>query len=177
MTERIYRRGDSDPPVEHDRVDEPETVEELRTYVDRRPAVERETTYIDRPVDAAVTHERVTGMRYYDSLAGRVNAIIIALMLALEALLALRFVLLAFGARQSSSFVNFIMDVSWPFVRPFSGAFSDRTWDQGVIEVNTLLAMGVWFVGFMLLALLINAVIPNIDESSQRVRRERITHM
>ncbi len=101
------------------------------------------------------------GDTYLASLPARVNMVLAALITALEALLGLRFALYAFGASNSSSFVRFIKDVSWPFVRPFSSAFRNRTWDQGIIEVNTLLAMGVWLIAFLLLTALINAAVPD----------------
>jgi hypothetical protein len=89
-----------------------------------------------------------------------VMALLGLLWLAIEGLLTLRFLFLAFGASPASGFVDFIYDVSWPFVRPFDGAFANRTWDEGVVEVNTLLAMFVWMLIFGLLALLVRALAP-----------------
>jgi len=112
-------------------------------------------------------------------VAGRVNSVLFALLVALETLLGLRFALLAFGANLSNGFVDFIMDVSWPFVRPFDGAFANRTWDEGVIEVNTLLAMGVWLLAFAIVMMLVSALLPRWTESySERPvrRRGRIEH-
>ena len=111
-------------------------------------------------------------------VAGRVNAVLGALLLALETLLGLRFALLAFGANLANGFVDFIMDVSWPFVRPFDGAFSNRTWDEGIIDVNTLLAMGVWLLVFAIIMTLVAAVLPRWSEgySERPVRRGRIEH-
>jgi hypothetical protein len=111
-------------------------------------------------------------------VAGRVNSVLFALLVALETLLGLRFALLAFGANLSNGFVDFIMDVSWPFVRPFDGAFANRTWDEGVIDVNTLLAMGVWLLAFAIVMMLVAALLPRWTESySERpARRRRIEH-
>jgi hypothetical protein len=111
-------------------------------------------------------------------VAGRVNAVLGALLLALETLLGLRFALLAFGANLANDFVDFIMDVSWPFVRPFDGAFANRTWDEGIIEVNTLLAMGVWLLAFLIVMTLVAAVLPRWSEgySERPVRRTHIEH-
>ena len=102
--------------------------------------------------------------------------VLFALLVALEALLGLRFALIAFGANTSSSFVRFIRNVSWPFVRPFSSAFSNRSWDQGIIEVNTLLAMGVWLLAFVLLAALVNAALPDTS-GHYRFGRRHMSHM
>ena len=72
---------------------------------------------------------------------------------------------------------DFILDISYPFVRPFTNAFVNRTWDQGIIEVSTLLAMGVWFLVFALVALVLNAIVPNMRSSETRVHRERGAHL
>ena len=126
--------------------------------------------------DEDVVEERRSGW-YYGSLSGRINSVLFAVAAMLEALLALRFMLVAFGANRTSGFVDFVMDVSWPFVRPFDNAFSKRTWDQGIIEPGTLLAMAVWLLAFVLIAMLISAVVPHVDDSGARVRRRRVSHM
>lgn len=108
-----------------------------------------------------VTESR-TATAYYESLPARINAVLVALLLALEGLLGLRFLLAAFGANPASGFVDFVRDVSWPLVRPFDGAFANRTWDEGIIEVNTLLAMGVWLLAFLLVMALVNALMPRL---------------
>jgi hypothetical protein len=129
---------------------------------------------IEEPVEEeAVADRRVTTTTYLGSLPARVNAVLFALMVALEGLLAVRFVLVAFGANRSSGFVDFIHNVSWPFVRPFDNVFRNRSWDQGIIEPSTLLAMGVYFVAFLLVALLINALLPSSDEGDTAVVHRR----
>ena len=125
------------------------------------------------PAHAEYVEEQ--GDTYMASLPARVNTVLFALLTALEALLGLRFALYAFGASNSSSFVRFIKDVSWPFVRPFSSAFRNRTRAQGIIEVNTLLAMGVWLLGFLLLTALINAALPDTS-GHYRFGRRHMTH-
>jgi hypothetical protein len=173
--ERRYTRadhGDEDviePP--HDDV----IAEERHDDVTSGSVTQRRTAYVaDEPAYAETYSERRSGFAFYESATSRVLSVLYALLLALEALLATRFLLLAFGANTANGFVDFILDVSWPFVRPFDGAFANRTWDEGIIEVNTLLAMGVWFVGGMLLAMLINAVMPKTEEVG--VTRRRVTH-
>lgn len=146
----------------------------------RRSAGERPPVYEDRLDDGRVDEESVSdqraGMWYFDSPAARVNSIAFALLLALEGLLALRFLFRAFNASATSGFVSFIYDVSHPFVRPFENAFSNRTWDQGIIELNTLLAMAVWLIAFALLAMVINALLPRFEDGERRIRRRRVTH-
>ena len=124
--------------------------------------------------DEAIADRRVTTTTYLGSLPARVNAALFALLLALEGVLAFRFVLVAFGANRSSGFVDFIHNVSWPFVRPFDNVFRNRTWDQGIIEPSTLLAMGVYLLLFLLVAVLVNALLPNVEEHDAAVvRRHR----
>jgi hypothetical protein len=110
-------------------------------------------------------------------VAGRVNSVLAALLIALETLLGLRFALIAFGANRANGFVDFILDVSHPFVRPFEGAFANRTWDEGIIEVNTLLAMAVWFLIFAVVMMLVAALLPRWSEGySERPADRRIVH-
>ena len=135
----------------------------------------------DVVVDPVVTQtsatRRVGTTMTYDSLAGRVNTLLFAALLALETLLATRFLLAAFGANPTSGFVDFIYDVSYPFVRPFQNAFNDRTWDEGIIEVSTMLAMGVWLVAFLLIGMVIGALLPKVGTTETRVHNDRVTHV
>jgi hypothetical protein len=122
------------------------------------------------------------GRAWYDfDVVGRVNSVLFAVLFIIEALLTLRFAFAAFGANPNSGFVDFIYDVSWPFVRPFDGAFNNRTWDEGVIEVSTLLAMGVWALIFGIVAMLIAAVVPRFGRDygasgPTEVHRRKVTH-
>jgi hypothetical protein len=145
---------------------------------DVEPAVTPARVVEEEHVDEeAVGHAPVRRWYEYD-LAGRINSVLFAVLFALEALLATRFLLLLFGANPNTGFVDFIYDLSWPFVRPFSDAFTDRTWDEGIVEVNTLLAMGVWFVAFMIIAMLVNAIVPrdtDVVGDGGHVRRRRFT--
>ena len=161
-------------PVEEHRV------EEVRRTPDDVVVVRKERVTTDAPVhetySAAEASDRVGTTSLYESLPARVNGILIALLLALEGLLALRFTLVAFGANPSSGFVDFILDVSHPFVHPFENAFANRTWDEGIIEVNTLLAMGVYFLVFVLIGIVLNAILPNVTASETRTHRSRVMH-
>jgi hypothetical protein len=115
----------------------------------------------DAPVAApSVAIERRGG--YLETLPERLGAVGVALLTALEGLLAIRFLLLAFGANTSSGFVGFIDNVSWPFVRPFADVFSNRSWDQGVVESSTLVAMGFYLLVFALLGMLVTALAPRL---------------
>lgn len=118
------------------------------------------------PVDAMPAPRAVASGRrggYFETLPERLGAVGLVLLTALEGLLAIRFLLRAFGANTSSGFVGFIDDVSWPFVRPFANVFSNRSWDQGIVEVSTLVAMGVYFLIFALLGMLVTALAPRLS--------------
>ena len=157
------RRREYDEEPRQRRVVDDDGVERPMYREDADPLIDEE----------AVADRRVTTTTYLESLPARVNAVLFALLLALEGLLALRFVLVAFGANRSSGFVNFIHNVSWPFVRPFDNVFRNRSWDQGIIEPSTLLAMGVYLVAFLLVALLVNALLPSVEEHDAAVVHRR----
>ena len=151
--------------------------DERTTRTTRGESIDR-PAYVDR-AEAPVYEESVMTDRrvgYLDSLPARVNAVLFAVLALVEGLIGLRFALLATGANATSGFVEFIYDVSWPLVRPFSNAFTNRTTDSGIIEVSSLLAMGVWLLVFLLATLLINALLPRFNDRSASVRRERMTH-
>ena len=175
------RRPIDDRPIADDRreryvrEDAPraESVDDLDVVrASRRDYVE--DTNVVRPSSQDVIEEH--GETYLTSLPVRVNTVLLTLLVVMESLLGLRFALIAFGASTRSGFVRFIRNVSWPFVRPFSSAFSNRSWDQGIIEVNTLLAMGVWLLAFVLLAALVNAALPDTS-GHYRFGRRHMSHM
>ncbi|HYM14246.1 MAG TPA: hypothetical protein VEZ14_01650 [Dehalococcoidia bacterium] len=114
------------------------------------------------PASAAVAAERNGG--YFETLPERLRAVTFAVLTALEVLLGLRFLLRAYAANPSSGFVSFIGDVSWPFVAPFSNIFTNRTWSQGVLEISTLVAMGIYLLIFALIVMLVAALAPRLSE-------------
>ena len=101
--------------------------------------------------------------RYFETLPERLSAVGLVVLTAIEGLLGIRFLLRAFGANPTSGFVEFVNDVSWPFARPFTNIFSNRSWDQGVIEVSTLVAMGVYLLIFALIGMLVTALAPRLS--------------
>jgi hypothetical protein len=148
-----------------------------RVVTERRAVTDGAGTMYDERVDTVGT-----GRHWYEfDLAGRINTVLFAVLAGLETLLALRFTLMAFGANPNSGFVDFIYDFSGFFMEPFENAFRNRTWDEGVIEVNTLLAMGVYFLIFAVIAMLVAAIVPRIggyhdDGTGTSYRRTRVTH-
>jgi hypothetical protein len=144
----------------------------------REPVIRHEAS-VDEHQAEHLGYDGKTVRRWWGAdVAGRVNSALLAALLALEVLLGVRFALMAFGANMSNRFVDFMMDVSWPFVWAFDGAFRNRTWDEGIIEVDTLLAMGVWLVMFAIAMMLVSSLLPSWRESySERpVRPQRIVH-
>lgn len=123
--------------------------------------------------DERVVDER--SVRYAQLNTATVNGVLGILLVAPEGLLAVRFMLVAFGASTRSGFVRFILDFSHPFVRPFSAAFADRTWDQGIVEPGTMLAMGVYVLIFALAMMFISALMPQLTERHGTERR-RVSH-
>lgn len=161
----------------HEDVVHDDTVGTRRVVTERRAVTDTGDTLYDERVDTVGA-----GRHWYEfDLAGRINTVLFAILVGLEALLALRFTLMAFGANPNSGFVDFVYDFSGFFVEPFENAFRNRTWDEGVIEVNTLLAMGVYFLIFAVIAMLVAAIVPRIggyydDGSDTTYRRTRVTH-
>lgn len=152
-----------------ERPDEPGAVGDGRVVEREVETVQTRQGVAGAPVDAkpaprGVASERSGG--YFETLPERLLAVTLVVLAALEGLLGIRFLLRAFGANTGSGFVEFIDDVSWPFVRPFADIFSNRSWDQGVVEISTLVAMGVYLLAFALIGMLINALAPRLSGNS-----------
>jgi YGGT family len=99
---------------------------------------------------------------YFETLPERMSAILLVILAGLEGLLGIRFMLRAYGANPDSGFVSFIDNVSGPFMRPFSSVFNSRTWDQGVLEISTLVAMGFYLLLFALIGMAVAALAPRL---------------
>jgi hypothetical protein len=117
------------------------------------------------PASQAVVSERSVG--YFETLPERLSAVGLVVLTAIDGLLGMRFLLRALGANTSSNFVGFIDAVSWLFVRPFANVFSNRSSGPGVIEVSTLVAMGVYFLIFALLGRLVTALAPRLSGGTE----------
>jgi hypothetical protein len=74
----------------------------------------------------------------------RVKRIIYFIFGAIEALLAVRFVLLALGANEASGFVRLVYGLSRPFVLPFQGIFGEPTLGASVFEWASLVGIIVY---------------------------------
>lgn len=76
----------------------------------------------------------------------RIINTIVFLIAALEVLLLLRFILRLFGANTDNTFASFILNLSEPFIAPFSTLFVSPVAGQGanIFDVNVLIAMVVY---------------------------------
>jgi hypothetical protein len=169
MTNRLseYERNDvSRARVEREvRTDDGDRVRTAKEYAARGTSPDGRDQYV----------EYVTTGSSRMSAGARIMALLTIPFLALETLLGARFLLRAFGANEGNGFVDWVMDWSYPFIRPFEGIFNNRIWSEGTWEWNTLIAMGVWLAAFILIGALIRALLP-ADRSGSYVRRERVTH-
>ncbi|MCQ3932906.1 MAG: hypothetical protein DPW16_20850 [Chloroflexi bacterium] len=63
----------------------------------------------------------------------------------IDLLIVTRFVLKLLDANAANSFVDFIYDVSYPFVRLFNGIIESPTFDNGaILDVPSIIALVVW---------------------------------
>ena len=93
---------------------------------------------------AMVEEERVTKTHQ----ASRAGSVIYVLFGILEGLLAFRFVFLLLGANRDSGFVDFLYNVTYPFVAPFYGIFGQisgpNPTGESIFDLDTLVAMAVY---------------------------------
>lgn len=91
------------------------------------------------------------------------------ILIVIEALIGTRFVLLLSGAGVGNSFVDFIYDVSDPFVSPFEGIFDNQTvGDDGIFEPASLIALIV----YPIIALLLGALLRTLEASAPRPKAD-----
>jgi hypothetical protein len=88
----------------------------------------------------------------------RAKQIIYFIFGAIEALLAVRFILLAFGANEASGFVRLIHGLSRPFVLPFLGIFGEPTLGASVLEWASLVGIIVYALAAYGLARLVELI-------------------
>ena len=99
-------------------------------------------------------------------------------LMLIETALAFRLAFKLGGANANNGFVNFIYDVSNPFISPFKGIANHSTSGSTIFEPETVIAMAVWAVVAIILVVLVNIVTsaPAPAEHST-VSRERYTHV
>lgn len=157
------------------------------SHADETRVVERET-YVERerpPVNAGY----VPPVQPVQPVGGQVNVnadgsrpvyaepsrgplywarrVLTLLFTVLAVLLALRVILLLLVANQQNSIVNFVFDVTEPFVAPFRGMFSFDAVTPGGGSVLDIAAV-VAFIGWLLIYLLLMAILSLADRDPAR---------
>jgi hypothetical protein len=79
-------------------------------------------------------------------LVRKVNGIIWFLCGFLEVIIGMRLVFKLLGANPANSFVNFIYELSYPFVAPFFGIVNEPQPADGVFEVGSVIGMVVYLL-------------------------------
>jgi YggT family protein len=98
--------------------------------------------YVERP---AVNEPTEHGMNVLARVISLIGGIIIGLV-------GLRFLFILLGANPLNGFVNFIYDVSRPFVQPFYGMFNtEATFTKAHFELASLIAIIVYALLTLLL--------------------------
>lgn len=128
-------------------------------------------TYVDEAGNVMERQEQVFNDNYTrrQNILNRTNQIIYLLAGALEMLLVLRFVFRLLGADQANGIVNFLYNLSSPFIIAFNGIFSDyKIGTNSVLELSTLIAMALYaLLTWGVIALINTLFSPN--PSSRRV--------
>ncbi|EFH88605.1 MULTISPECIES: YggT family protein [Ktedonobacter] len=120
--ERVYRRNEGDGYVQS----------QQERYVGPNQVERREEVYVNPDVQRAK-------MRYW------VAATIYFILSVLEIILLLRFIFRLLGANESNGFVKGLYDLSYVFMGPFKGIFSDPSFGQAsMFEISTLIAMLIY---------------------------------
>ena len=152
-----YDRRPGDPVDPVDPVDDGTRVVERQTYVERERPVE--PAYVPPPASSNVNVSgggggyvaASPGPLYY---ARRVVSLLFGI---LAVLIGLRILLLLLVANQGNAIVDFIYNVTQPFVEPFRGIFSFDAVSVGdaTLDIGAVVAL----IGWLLIYLLIMAIL------------------
>ena len=149
------RRND---PVTGEPVADDTRVVERETYVERERPVEPAPRYTE-PAGSQVNVN--SGPAYVDTSPGPLyyaRRVISLLFGILAVLIGLRILLLLLVANQQNSIVDFVYNVTEPFVAPFRGIFSLDAVSPGGGSVFDIAAV-VALIGWLLIYLLIMAIL------------------
>lgn len=94
---------------------------------------EQQTTEVQTTTRSAQTPGVVVFQRIVWFIVGVINALI-----------AIRFVLLLLGANRSAGFVDFIYGVTSVLVAPFTGIFGEPTYGKFMFDISSLLAIIIY---------------------------------
>ncbi len=149
--------------------DHPVVVDNPVVVRDHREAVAQEGETVTRRPDG---YTLARGwMRMFTMLIGFV-------LLLVETALAFRLAFKLSGANAGNGFVNFIYDVSNPFISPFKGIANHSTPGDGIFEPETVIAMAVYAIAALVLIMVLNIATsaPSLSGEREVVERERSTH-
>ncbi len=120
-------------------------------------SVKETTTVTQDPVGNRVT--RTVSSRYNvfsgDFFVSKVNQVIFGLVTIINVLILFRFVLLLLGANQVG-FVSMLLSLTNFFVAPFQNIFPSGAVQGGYVELASILAIIVWYVIALILAVVIS---------------------
>jgi hypothetical protein len=106
------------------------------------------------------------------------NLLVAFMLFLLETLLAFRLAFKLSGANPNNGFVNFVYDLSHPFVAPFEGIASRSTSGSSIFEPETVIAMAVWAVVAVIVIALVNILMSApAPVEREAVHRERYAHL
>jgi YggT family protein len=110
-----------------------------------------------------------TGPSMNRVVLGRINAFIWFLSGLVMILIGIRVFLKATGANAANGFANFIYNLTSYFVYPFHTLFGNPQGEGAVLEITSLVAIGVYFLITLALVALINILFT--DSGGTRIRR------
>jgi uncharacterized protein YggT (Ycf19 family) len=73
----------------------------------------------------------------------------------IEGLIAIRLVLKALGANPAAGFSSFIYGITAPLIAPFTGLFSNPSYQNSVLELSSIVALIVYALAAWLLGRLV----------------------
>ena len=146
----------NDPLDTHDHVDnEPTRVVERQTYVERERPVDPNPGYVPPAAGGQVNVSSgdgyvatAPGPLYY---ARRILSLLFGI---LAVMIGLRILLLLLVANQQNAIVDFVYNVTEPFVAPFRGIFNFDTVTPGggsIFDIAALVALVGWLLIYLLL--------------------------
>lgn len=97
-------------------------------------------------------------------------------LLLIETALTFRLVFALTGSNPSNGFVNFIYDITGPFVAPFENIANESASGNGVFEPETVIAMTVYAVAALILIAFMGLAASAPGPHTDVVTRERHEH-
>ncbi|GBE58314.1 YGGT family protein [bacterium BMS3Abin01] len=106
------------------------------------------------------------------NLIAKINGIIWLLFGILEALIGMRVILKLLEANPYNGFVNFVYDITYPFLAPFFGIVGTPSSNGSVLEASSLIAMLVYlFIAWVITSMIRLIMTPAKVKSTKTYRR------